>query len=249
MCVAFLWGAASCHAAFSTTNFFNFENNPVHPVSLSPDATRLAVCNLPDDRLEILDVGSGTPVSLGSVTVGLDPVTVRFRTATEMWVANYVSDSISIVDLLTMSVVATLSVSNEPADVVFAGSPPLAFVSCERFGLVQVINPANFQTVTNIVIAGKRPRAMAVSPDGSMVYAAIFQSGNATTILSSGMGPLLSLPPANPVTFPNTPYGGDGPATQCRNQFCARAQSRPVRDPRSRHRHDCQEEQRGPLAG
>jgi YVTN family beta-propeller protein len=193
------------------TNFFNFENNPVHPVSLSPDATRLAVCNLPDGRLEILDISSGAPVSLGSVTVGLDPVTVRFRTATEMWVANYVSDSISIVDLPTMRVVATLSVSNEPADVVFAGSPPLAFVSCERFGLVQVINPTNFQTVTNIIIQGKRPRAMDVSPDGSTVYAAIFQSGNASTIISSGVGPLLSLPPANPVTFPSTLYGGVDP--------------------------------------
>jgi len=140
---AFLLKAALAHAAFSTTNFFNFEDNPVHPAALSPDATRLAVCNLPDDRLEIFDVTSGTPVSVGSVTVGLDPVTVRFRTATELWVANYISSSVSIIDLPTMRVKATLTVSNEPADLVFAGSPQMAFVSCERFGLVQVINPTN----------------------------------------------------------------------------------------------------------
>ena len=53
MAGAFFWGGALCHAEFAMTNFFNFENNPVHPVALSPDATRLAVCNLPDDRLEI----------------------------------------------------------------------------------------------------------------------------------------------------------------------------------------------------
>ena len=211
MAGALLWEAADCHAALSMTNFFNFENNPVHPVALSPDATRLAVCNLPDDRLEIFDVTSGSPVSLGSITVGLEPVTVRFRTATEMWVANHVSGSVSVVDLPSMRVTATLSVSNEPSDIVFAGSPALAFISCERFGLVQVVNPANLLTVTNIAIAGKRPRAMAVSPDGSTVYAAIFQSGNASTIISAGIGPLLSLPPANPVTLPDTPYDGVAP--------------------------------------
>src|ERR1700685_4246209 len=115
---ALFWQATPCRAALSMTNFFNFENSPVHPVALSPDGTRLAVCNLPDDRLEIFDVTSGAPVSLGSVTVGLDPVTIRFRTATEMWVVNYVSSSISIVDLPSMRVIATLCVSKEPADVV-----------------------------------------------------------------------------------------------------------------------------------
>src|SRR5580704_152804 len=66
----------------NTTNFFNWETAPVHPVALSPDGTKLVVCNLPDARVEIFDVTSGLPVSLGSVPVGLDPVTVRFRTAT-----------------------------------------------------------------------------------------------------------------------------------------------------------------------
>ncbi|HEV7923873.1 MAG TPA: hypothetical protein VGR14_00850 [Verrucomicrobiae bacterium] len=216
---ALFWKATVCHGAFAMTNFFNFENNPVYPVDLSPDATRLAVCNLPDDRLEIFDVTSGAPVSLGSVTVGLEPVTVRFRTATEMWVANYVSSSISIVDLPSMRVTATLSVSNEPADVVFAGSPPLAFISCERFSLVQVVNPTNFLTVTNIPIDGKRPRAMAVSPDGSTVYAAIFESGNASTIISGGIGPLLALPPLNPVTSTASPYGGVDPPPNSGTNF------------------------------
>jgi uncharacterized protein YjbI with pentapeptide repeats len=97
---------------FTTTNFFNWETQPVHPVALSPDHTKLVVCNLPDDRLEIFDVTSGVPLPLGSVPVGLDPVTVRFRTATEIWVANYISDSISIVDLPTMRVVIGANLTN-----------------------------------------------------------------------------------------------------------------------------------------
>ena len=42
---------------------------------------------------------------------------------------NRVSDSVSIVDLTAGNVVATLTVGDEPADVVFAGAPQRAFVS------------------------------------------------------------------------------------------------------------------------
>src|SRR6266550_3867335 len=59
-------------AAVSTNSFVNFETPPVHPVALSPDGSRLAVCNLADSRMELFDLKSGLPVSLGSRVVGLD---------------------------------------------------------------------------------------------------------------------------------------------------------------------------------
>src|SRR6185503_18896565 len=68
----------------TTNSFVNWETPPVHPVALSPDHTRLAVCNLPDNRLEIFDLTSGRPVGLGSVCVELDPVSVRFRNDDEV---------------------------------------------------------------------------------------------------------------------------------------------------------------------
>src|SRR5580700_1710387 len=99
----------------NTNNFFNWETAPVHPVALSPDGTRLVVCNLPDARVEVFDVTSGQPVSLGSIPVGIDPVTVRFRTTNELWVANYISRSISVVDLATLRVFNTIATSNQPS--------------------------------------------------------------------------------------------------------------------------------------
>src|SRR5688500_5334756 len=78
--------------AATTNSFVNFETAPVHLVALSPAGNRLAVCNLPDTRLELFDVTSGIPVSTGSVVVGLDPVTVRFRSNNEVWVVNQISD-------------------------------------------------------------------------------------------------------------------------------------------------------------
>ncbi|HZM05369.1 MAG TPA: beta-propeller fold lactonase family protein [Candidatus Saccharimonadales bacterium] len=216
--LVFLGLSVRCPAAITMTNFFNWETAPVHPVALSPDGTRLAVCNLPDDRLELFDVSSNVPVSLGSVMVGLDPVSVRFRTATELWVANAISGSISVVDLPTLRAFTTLATSNQPSDIIFAGSPSLAYVSCGQPNLVQVFNPANLQWTTNLAIDGNRPRAMAASPDGSKVYVAIFESGNASTVVGSGISPLDNLPRPEPVTFPNAPSQGlDPPPNQGTN--------------------------------
>lgn len=193
----------------STNNFFNWETAAVHPAALSPDGSRLAVCNLPDARVEIFSVTSGVPVLIGNVPVGIDPVTVRFRTTNELWVANYISGSISVVDVPTLRVMNTIATTNEPSDIVFAGSPQQAFVSCGQPNLVQVFNPATAQLVTNIAIDGNRPRAMDVSPDGSTVYAAIFESGNASTIIGTGVS--LGVPRANPVNFPFAPSQGQNP--------------------------------------
>jgi DNA-binding beta-propeller fold protein YncE len=176
---AVLISGTAAFGQVSTNSFSNWETPPVHPLALSPDGTRLVLCNLPDNRLEVFSVTNGIPASLGSISVGLDPCLVRFRTSDEVWVANFISDSVSIISLSGMRVVATLSVSNEPSDIVFAGTPLRAFVTCAQPGIVQVFDAITRATVTNLVIDGNRPKAMAVSPDGGKVYVAIFESGNA----------------------------------------------------------------------
>jgi DNA-binding beta-propeller fold protein YncE len=202
---------------FTAANFFNWETAPVHPIALSPDGTKLAVCNLPADRVELFDVTTGAPLALGSVPAGLDPVTARFRTASELWIANFISDSISIIDVPAMRVVRTLSTTNEPSDIIFAGTPQRAYVSCGQPNLVQVYNPTNLVIVTNLPIDGNVPRAMDVSPDGSRVYAAIFESGNASTIIGTGVSQ--GFPRANPVNFPDAPSGGQNPPPNSGTNF------------------------------
>ncbi|NOS70121.1 MAG: hypothetical protein HOP33_09345 [Verrucomicrobia bacterium] len=205
------------HGQVATNSFFNWETPPVHPLALSLDGTKLVLCNLPDNRLEVFSVTNGIPVTLGSISVGLDPCSVRFRTSDEVWVANFISDSVSIVSLSTMRVVATLSVSNEPSDIVFAGTPSRAFVTCAQPGLVQVFDAVTRVSVTNLTIDGNRPKAMAVSPDGGKVYAAIFESGNASTIIGAGVN--LGFPPPTPVDFPFAPSAGQNPPPNSGTNF------------------------------
>ena len=174
---------------------------------MTPDGTRLLAVNTPDSRLEVFDLTSGTPVSLGAVQVGLDPTSVRALSNDRAWVTNHVSDSISIVDLQNLTVIDTVPTPDEPSDVVFTGSATTgrAWVSCSQPDLVAVYSLANPQNAPTLLpILGEDPRAMAVSPSGDRVYVGIHTSGNNTTVLhGDALGFMQDV-----IHTPGAPWGG-----------------------------------------
>ncbi|MBL8764803.1 MAG: hypothetical protein JNM07_11090 [Phycisphaerae bacterium] len=200
---------------YTSSPFVNWESPHVHPMDMTPDGGRLLVVNTADNRLEIFDLTINGPVKAGSIPVGLDPVSVRARTSTEAWVVNHVSDSVSIVNLTTQSVARTLKAKDEPCDVVFAAGGTRAFVTVSQPDAVLVFTVADLSLPPTMVpITGVEPRSLAVSPDGSRVYAAIFASGNGSTVLGGGGlnsgGASLGFPP-NVVSNVAGPYGGVNP--------------------------------------
>lgn len=203
------------------SDFTNYESGHVHPLDMTPDGTKLLAVNTGNNSLEVYTVQPGGLLHSATIPVGLDPVSVRARNNNEVWVVCQVSDEVSIVDLTTKAVVRSLTTENEPADVVFAGSPLKAFVSCAEQEMVQVFNLGNLNTApTNVLLKGEQPRALAVSPDGSTVYAAFFESGNQTTVIpgnqfhSGGPNGFCSVQGGACTTIPNVaanpagPYGG-----------------------------------------
>ncbi|MFN2426482.1 MAG: YncE family protein [Candidatus Binatia bacterium] len=224
--------------------FVTFESGQVRPLAKSPDGNRLFVCNTPDNRLEIFDIEAGGLVHVTSVPVGLEPVAVAARTNTEVWVVNHLSDSVSVVDLTDIDaprVTRSLTVGDEPRDIVFAG--PLfdhAFITTAHRGQNVPYDP-QFTTAgvgradvwvfdannlgasfggdeeTIIQLFGDTPRPLAVSADGSRVYAGVFFSGNQTTVLGEGMVPNVNngsgvpiMPrPARALPPPDTDVHGD----------------------------------------
>jgi YVTN family beta-propeller protein len=209
--VALAAGLLASMADVVRADFVNFETPQVHPVAMSPDGGLLAVCNTADNRVELFDLSGGMPVAAGAVPVGMDPVTVRFRTNGELWVVNQLSDTVSVVDVAGRVVAATVPTRDEPADVVFAGNPLRAYVSCSAVDVVQVFDPGNLTAApSEIVIEGEDPRAMGVSPDGATVYVAVFESGNRSTVLGGGGTNALGFPP-DVVSDPAGPYGGVNP--------------------------------------
>jgi len=212
---AVLWGLLCVWAfsapAWASGSFVNWENPQVHPLEMTPDGTRLLAVNTADNRLMVFELAGPAPRLVASIPVGLEPVSVRARTNTEVWVVNHISDSVSIVSLVTNNVVATVPTDDEPADVVFAGAPRRAFITCSQVNTVLVVDPARpLAQAVRVPLKGEDPRALAVSADGRKVYAAIFESGNGTTALGGG-ATLPGLYPPNVVSDPSGPYGGINP--------------------------------------
>ena len=197
--------------AAAQPSFLTFESAQVRPLALSPDGRRLFAVNTPDGRLEVFLLTGSWLRHEASIPVGMEPVAVAARDDREVWVVNHLSDSVSVVDLAAMPprVVRTLLVGDEPNDIVFAGPDrQRAFITTAHRGQNSPFGVAE-ATVSGIgradvwvfdardlgvalggepeqivTLFGDKPRALAVSPDGSRVYAAIFHSGNKTTTLS-----------------------------------------------------------------
>ena len=181
----FLGVALSVESVRAQSNYVNFEGKQTNPIRLSPDGTRLFAVNTPDARLSVFDISHPShPFLIAEIPVGVEPVSVNPRTANEVWVVNEVSDSVSVVSLSNRMVVDTLYVKDEPVDVAFAGGK--AFVSCSRNNRIAVFDATSRVLLTNIAVFGENPRALAVSPDGTKVYAAFALSGNRTTLVPVG---------------------------------------------------------------
>ena len=160
-----------------------------------------------------------------SIPVGLDPVSVRARSNDEVWVVNHVSDSVSIVDLerCTWSRHAPTPTTS-PATSSSPAAPERAFVSCSQANTRARLRPGEPRrgADASIAIDGEDPRALAVSPTARKVYAAIFESGNGTTILGGGGGGRHHGFPPNVVSDPAGPYGGVNPPPEQRRDASSR---------------------------
>ena len=187
--------------------FINFETAHVHPIDLTPDGNKLLAVNTANYSLEVFDVTSSGITHRASIPVGMDPVTVRVRSNSEAWVVNAISDDISIVDLDNEVVARSLSVPNEPADVVFAGTPLKAFVSSSEPSIMSVFNLSNLNAApSEIRVIGEELRALAVSPDGQTVFGAFFESGNQSTLVQGDIGPEVDQVIGGS-NIPSGPYG------------------------------------------
>ncbi len=197
-----------CIAA-EAQSYVNFEGKQTSPIRLSADGKLLFAVNTPDGRLSVFNVSNpDNPILISEIPVGLEPVSVNPRTADEVWVVNEVSDSISVVSVSRHAVTDTIYVKDEPADVVFANGK--AFVTAARNNQVVVLDATTHAVLTNISVFGENPRAMAVSLDGSKVYAAFALSGNRTTLIPPDQAPAqitTGTPPMNPA-LPAPPQVG-----------------------------------------
>jgi len=200
---------------YASDSFVAFESEHFRPLALSPDGDTLYAVNTPDNRIEIYATGRLGLEHLHSVPVGMEPVALAAVGDSEVWVANHLSDSVSIVDVSVSPprVTRTLLVGDEPRDIVIASGK--AFITTAHRGqnspYTDPENPMEMLTegigradvwvfdindpgagmggtpLTVLSLFGDTPGPLAVSPDGTRVYVGVFKSGNQTTIVVSSV--------------------------------------------------------------
>lgn len=175
------------------------------PGFLSPHASPITVSgglvfvtNTPADTVDVID--SATRTVVARVNVGVQPVGVAVRPdGKEVWVANHVSDSVSVIDTDPTSptrfqVLATVqdldpgakaTRFDEPVGIAFAGNDK-AYVALSSENAIAVVDVPSRRVVKRLAINAQDPRAIAVR--GDRLYVLPFESGNKTQ-LSGGKAP------------------------------------------------------------
>ena len=170
-----------------------------HLTFMSPHASPIAVnggnvfvTNTPADTVDVIDVASRTVTA--RIRVGVDPVGLAVRPdGKEVWVANHVSDSVSVIDSDPDSptyaqVVATVqeigsyggaTFFDEPVGIAFA-SDEKAYVALSSENRVAIVDVAARRVTGHIDIRAQDPRALAVR--GERLYVIPFESNNRTQI-------------------------------------------------------------------
>jgi YVTN family beta-propeller protein len=177
-------GGIPAHEAVGTQLF---ESPQADAIVLSPDGSRLYMALTTMGKVRVIDTATLSEVT--TIDVGVDPVGLAVRPdGSELWVANHVSDSVSVVSLAAgptlhqvIDTIQAVDVPNlitdfdEPVGIAFANNGK-AYVSLSSRNQIAVVD-ANTYTVTSLIpINAQEPRAMAVR-DG-FLYVPVFESGN-----------------------------------------------------------------------
>ena len=181
--------------------YVNFESPPVAPLAASADGSVLVVANTPLNAVQVFETQFGPDEVLHleqTIQVGIDPVALAFEPGTNgniVWVSNFVSDDLSIVNLTTGSVETVIELGDEPSRIVFSPDRSTAFVLLEGGAptfdgefispspALAVVDVASRSLVTTVDLACDTPRGMVMDGDRGLLYISALHSGNNTTVV------------------------------------------------------------------
>ena len=172
-----------------------FDTNVGHPVFASPHAKPIVingsyvyVTNTPSDTVDVVAIASEQVVA--RIDVGIDPVGLAVRPdGNEVWVANHVSDSVSVIDTDPDSatfhqVIATIqdidaetlsTRFDEPVGIAFASNTK-AYVTLSPSNQVAIVSGESYSVTGHLPIRAQDPRAITVQ--GNRLFVIPFESNN-----------------------------------------------------------------------
>lgn len=162
-------------------------NRGPYEVAFTPDGQRAVVTEYDEGALAIIDTATGE-VEAHISTGGTEPtgvaVTPDGRRAV---VTNSFSGSVAIVDLEARRA-ETFPMRGMPYDVVLSPDGALAYVSQSQLDQVAVLDLAT-RKVLRTLPTGRRPRSLAMTPDGTVLATANLTQGSVTFLDLTGKRP------------------------------------------------------------
>lgn len=170
----------------------NFESPHSNPIAYNSLSNLVYVTNTPADTVDVID--AETRIVVARINVGIDPVGIAVREdGKEVWVANHVSDSVSVIDSDQESstyhqVVHTIQIFDldgfytlfdDPFGIVFANIDT-AYVALSSSNRIAKIDVATRGISDILNVTAQDPRALAVRDD--RLYVIPFESNNQTQI-------------------------------------------------------------------
>ena len=155
-------------------------------VAVNAAGTRLYVANLfPQGSVDVFDLSS--LARLASVQVGGAPAGVAIAATGGVYVANAAFDTVSVIDPATNTVVATLSVGQDPYGVAASPADARVYVANRTSNTVSVIDTLAKRVVQTIPVASF-PAGIAVRPDGAEVYVTHIAGTQLVSVIDTASG-------------------------------------------------------------
>ena len=124
----------------------------------------------------------GTPTVVATIAVGANPVAVAVNSATNrIYVSNYDSGSVTVVDGLSNAVIATIPVGSNPFGITANPATNRIYVGNRGSGTVSVIDGITNSVIGSIAV-GSGPVCIAIDPVTNRIYVANNGSSNISVI-------------------------------------------------------------------
>lgn len=186
-------------------------------LALTPDGSKLYVSQfMTSSTNRVVVLNAATMTVMKTIPVWTMPHGIAVNGAgTRLFVANMMSDNISVIDVATDSVVATIPLAFDaqpfgppkymPMEIVVSPDDTFIVVTCSEWREVRMFNAATYALVDSFHV-GDQPWHLQVSPDGQFCYVAN-RRGHTVSVIHVPMRHVMSTV-TSPAHF-SSPHGVD----------------------------------------
>ena len=173
----------------TTTKKLRLVSSTTGPYGIAVSPTRVYVTNhegqLGGNTVTVFDAATRF---ITTITVGTSPRGIALSPEGDVvYVANFVSDTVSVIRTQTNEVIATIPVGDGPEGVAATPDGKLVFVTNRNSRTVSVIDSARVVTdpshgVAGTVALGGAPFGVAITPDGAWAYVTVTSADTVSVI-------------------------------------------------------------------